>query len=75
MKKHYMQGGLGDMVVKKRLITVLEELLEPMRERRKKFEEKPDEVMKMLEEGSSRARVVAAETLKNVREAMHLNYF
>lgn len=75
LKAHYLRGGLGDVVVKKRLIGVLEDVLGPIRSKRSEFEKNPEEVMKILNEGSERARVVATETLKEVRRAMRLDYF
>lgn len=75
MKAHYKQGGLGDVAIKKFLIQVLEEELAPIRERRKYYEERIDEVYDMLEEGCKKARAVAQETLKRVRRAIGIEYF
>lgn len=75
MKAHYKRGGLGDMVVKKRLIGVLQEILDPIRVKRAELEKNPGEVIRILSDGSERAQVVAAETLREVRKAMRLNYF
>lgn len=75
MKNHYMRGGLGDTVVKERLNRVLQEILEPIRLRRQRFEKNPEEVMAILSSGSEKARAIAAETLKEVKKAMRLDYF
>ncbi len=75
LKAHYRRGGLGDVKVKKFLIAVLNEILEPIRERRHYFEQRIEEVYRMLEEGSAVARATAAETLNDVRNAMRINYF
>lgn len=75
LKDHYQRGGLGDMVVKKYLIDVLQNLLEPMRQRRAEYAKNPQDVMNMLREGTDKARAVAAQTLHEVKEAMKLNYF
>ncbi|MCH5216758.1 MAG: tryptophan--tRNA ligase [Muribaculaceae bacterium] len=75
MKAHYTRGGLGDGTVKKLLINVLEELLAPIRERRKQFEQDIPAVYEILQKGSEEARIAAAETLNDVRNAMKLNYF
>jgi tryptophanyl-tRNA synthetase len=75
MKEHYQRGGLGDMVVKKYLIEVLNDFLEPIRQRRKQWEQNPDAVMDILRIGTEAARAVAQETMKEVKEAMKLNYF
>ena len=75
LKKHYERGGLGDVKVKKFLYQVIEGILQPIRERRKYYEEHLDIVYKMLEEGSKKARVEAQDTLNKVRDAIGLNYF
>lgn len=75
LKDHYRRGGLGDVVVKKFLIQVLEELLQPMREKRAYYEQNLDLVYKILEDGSKKARKVAAATLDKVRCAIGINYF
>ena len=75
MKDHYRRGGLGDVKCKKLLIAVLEEMLEPIRERRKHYEQHIEEVYDILRCGSDEARKAAAETLNDVRNAMRINYF
>lgn len=75
LKDHYTRGGLGDGTVKKFLIKVLEEELEPIRERRKAFEQNIPAVYDILKKGSMAAREVAAATLEDVRRAMRINYF
>ena len=75
MKEHYRRGGLGDVKCKKLLIAVLEEMLEPIRERRKHYEQHIEEVYEILRRGSEEARKAAAETLHDVRNAMRINYF
>lgn len=63
------------MKIKKFLIAVLDELLEPIRARRKEWEQNIEEVYRILENGSAAAREVAAQTLSEVRAAMKINYF
>ncbi len=63
------------MKVKRLLIAVLNEVLDPIRERRRHYEARIGEVYAMLEEGSRKAREAAAATLDDVREAMKINYF
>ena len=75
LKAHYRRGGLGDVKIKKFLIAVLEELLAPIRARRKEWEQNIEGVYKILEEGSAVARATAAQTLHEVRDAMRINYF
>ena len=75
VKAHYQRGGLGDMKVKKFLNKILQEELEPIRQRRAEFEKDIPAVYEMLKKGCEEARAVAAETLSDVRRAMKINYF
>ena len=75
MKAHYERGGLGDMKCKKFLFNVLEDLLTPIREKRKYYEEHIEDVYHIIEEGTKKANIKANETLKRVRAAMKINYF
>ena len=75
LKEHYERGGLGDMAVKRYLNEVLQEVLAPIRERRKELEKDIDAVKKIYEEGSKRARKVAKETLKRIRKNIGVDYF
>ena len=75
LKAHYRRGGLGDVKVKKFLIAVLNETLEPFRERRKYYEGRIEEVYEILRTGSEAARQMASQTLDDVKRAMKINYF
>jgi tryptophanyl-tRNA synthetase len=75
LKAHYQKGGLGDVVLKKRLIDVLNQALAPIRERREYLAKDPKAVMKILEDGTAKMRKIAQETLKEVRQAMKIDYF
>ena len=75
LKEHYQRGGLGDVKVKKFLINVLDEELEPIRQRRHEYEKDIAYVYDVLKKGSETAREVAAKTLHDVKEAMRINYF
>lgn len=75
MKEHYERGGLGDVPCKKYLNEVMQDLLAPIRERRKELAKDIKGVYKILEEGTRRANLVAEETLKKVKKAMGFNYF
>ncbi len=75
LKAHYRRGGLGDMKVKKFLAAVMQEELEPIRNRRKEFQKDIPGVYEMLRKGCEVARAAAAETLDEVRRAMKINYF
>ena len=75
LKDHYRRGGLGDVKVKRFLNEVLQETLEPIRNRRKEFQKDIPYVYDVLKEGSRQAREVAEQTLQEVRDAMKINYF
>ena len=75
LKAHYERGGLGDVKVKKFLNNVMQAELAPIRERRKMWEQRPNDVYDILREGSRVAEAKAAETLRNVRASMKINYF
>ena len=72
---HYVRGGLGDMKVKKFLNNVMQEILEPVRSRRKELEKDIPAVYDVLKKGSDIARETAAQTLSEVKSAMKINYF
>lgn len=74
MKAHYEKGGLGDVKVKRYLNEVLQELLEPIRKRREALQKDLDAVYKIAFEGTKEANVLTAQTLKNVKKAMRINY-
>lgn len=75
LKAHYRRGGLGDVKVKKFLIAILNETLDPIRERRKYYEGRIGEVYEILRRGSETARKAASQTLEEVRAAMKIDYF
>ena len=75
LKAHYQRGGLGDVKCKKFLEKILNETLEPIRQRRAEFEKDIPAIYEMLRKGCEEAREVAAETLSDVRRAMKINYF
>lgn len=75
MEDHYARGGLGDVKVKKFLNQVLQAELGPIRKRRKEYEKDIPAVYEILRQGTRRAQEVAAETLKEVKESMRINYF
>lgn len=75
LKEHYQRGGLGDVVLKKRLSTLLNELLAPIRQKRKEWESNSDTVRDILFQGTKETQKVAFNTLQEVKEVMYLNYF
>ena len=75
LKAHYERGGVGDVLIKKFLNNVMQELLAPIRERRKYYEEHKEEVYKLLEEDTKKAIEVTNKTLNEVKSAIGINYF
>ena len=75
LKEHYKRGGLGDIVVKKFLNNIIQEELEPIRKRRKEYENKIPEVYDMLKESTKKAREKAISKIAEVRGAMGIDYF
>ena len=75
LKDHYTRGGLGDVKVKKLLNSLIQEELEPIRQRRKEYEKDIPEIYNILKKGSETAREVAAQTLSEIKSAMRINYF
>jgi tryptophanyl-tRNA synthetase len=71
----YAAGKVGDVPVKRKLIEALDALIGPIRERRKHFEQRPDDVMDALRQGTRRANAVAEETLALAKRAMKQDYF
>ena len=75
LEDHYARGGLGDVKVKKFLNNVMQEVLEPIRNRRKEFAKDIPAIYEILKKGSEEAEAVAAVTLSEVKRAMTINYF
>ena len=75
LKEHYVRGGIGDGNCKKFLNTTINNMLEPMRQRRHEFEQDIPEIYNILRKGTEKAREVAAQTMDEVRKAMRIDYF
>ena len=75
LEEHYRRGGLGDVTVKRFLAKVLNDVLEPIRQRRHEFEKDIASVYRILEEGTAKAREAAAKIAFRARRAMGINYF
>ena len=75
LKDHYRRGGLGDVKIKKFLFNVLEDTLQPIRQRRQELEKDIDYVMSVLHEGCIKANKKANATFKRAKDAMKINYF
>ena len=68
------KGERGCVQCKRELIEKMNEFLKPIREKRKYYEEHPEEVNRILQEGTARAKAKAEETIKNVKKAMKIDY-
>ena len=75
MKEHYERGGLGDVKCKKFLLKVMENMLSPIREERKRWENRISDVYDILYQGTEKAKETTNATLEEVRDAMRINYF
>ncbi len=75
LKAHYRRGGLGDMKIKKLLNNILQEIIAPIRERRKELAKDPDKIFEILRKGTEKARKVAHKNLIKLKTQMGINYF
>jgi tryptophanyl-tRNA synthetase len=75
LKAQYEKGGLGDVKIKQRLIEVLETIIAPIRTRREELAKDPERVMQILRDGTRKAQEIGEETMRQVREAIKINYF
>lgn len=75
LKEHYTHGGVGDVAIKKFLNKILEEILQPIRDRRALYEKNLPYVFKILQSGCQYANTIANRTLNDVKNAMSINYF
>ena len=72
LKAHYRRGGLGDMILKRRLTSILQATISPIRERRAALARDPDFVMDVLRSGTARGRDVTERTKQEVVEGLGL---
>lgn len=75
LKDHYRHGGLGDMVLKNRLVEVLEHVIGPIRKRREEFAHDTQALMNILRQGTEQVRHIAQQTMRDVRNAIGINYW
>lgn len=75
LKAHYRRGGLGDVVIKKRLSEILQNLIAPIRQRRQELAKDRTMVFEILRKGTEKARAIARQTMAKVRSAMKIDYF
>lgn len=71
----YRRGGVGDVAVKRKLIDVLNQFLEPIRTRRAELERRPDDVIDALREGTRRANEITEETIARAKQFMRQDFF
>lgn len=70
----YAQGKVGDVPIKRKLIEVINALIDPIRTRRRDFEARPDDVIDALRLGCRKANTAAEETLYLAKQAMRQDY-
>src|SRR5262249_51488749 len=75
LKEHYRRGGLGDVKIKRYLIDVLNNFLDPIRKRRIEFSKNRDFVTEVLKAGTEKVEAVASHTMHEVRQAIKIDYF
>ena len=71
----YKNGKIGDVAIKRKLVEILNALIDPIRTKRKHFEQRPDDVLDALRQGTKRANVIAEETLALAKKALRQDYF
>lgn len=74
LKERYLRGAVGDVAVKERLAAALNDLLDPIRERRAHYGARMDLVREALAHGTRQAQAIARETMEMVRDALDLRY-
>jgi tryptophanyl-tRNA synthetase len=75
LKEQYKKGGLGDVVIKKRLIKILQEVIGPIRIKREELAKDPAYIMNILKEGTEKVQAIAKQTISEVKTALKINYF
>ncbi len=75
LKARYRAGTVGDIEVKQRLARALNAFLDPIRERRARFAQRPEVIEEIVIEGSRHARKEAQQTMALVKAAMKMDYF
>lgn len=74
LKERYRRGKVGDVEVKRKLARALNQFLDPIRQRRAQYEDKPELIYRFLVEGTEREKKLAEETMRVVKQAMGLVY-
>ena len=74
-KARYREGNIGDVEVKLALAEAINNFLDPIREKRAHYEQNMDLVEDALMTGVAKTRVIAAETMEMVRDAMRISSY
>jgi tryptophanyl-tRNA synthetase len=74
LKARYRTGKVGDVEVKTKLAKAVNDVLEPLRERRREMLSRPGQIREIVHEGSRKARTIAQTTMERVRDAVKLRY-
>jgi tryptophanyl-tRNA synthetase len=72
LKADYRRGGLGDMVLKRRLTGILQAIVAPIRDRRLELAADPDTIMDILRAGAEKGRQVTERTKAEIMEGLDL---
>lgn len=75
LKKHYQRGGLGDMILKKRLILILNDLIAPIREKRFELEKNKDFVWDVVKTGTNKTFEFAQNSIDEIKKIMKIKYY
>lgn len=75
LKSEYKKGGLGDVMVKKRLIKVLQDIIQPIRTRRRELEKEKEQIMLDVRNSTERVQKIAVKNMIKIKEIMGINYF
>lgn len=75
LKSEYKKGGLGDVTVKKRLIKVLQDIISPIRTRRRELEKNKEQIMLDIRESTKIVQKIAGKNMMDMKEIMSINYF
>jgi tryptophanyl-tRNA synthetase len=75
LKEDYQKGGLADSILKKRLSNVLNNFLDPIREKRKEYEKKPDIIWDIIKDGTKKAQEITKRNMSEIFSLMKMDYF
>jgi len=70
-KKRYGEGNVKDVEIKEFLSKVMKDFIGPMRERRKTYESRPEELDRIIKEGSEKVRKITTDTLNDIKRGLN----